>query len=219
MVTFIAAAFMLGFLHSFGPDHVAAVTAFTSTKRSAREAIMTGISWSAGHGGIVILAGVLATFADVVIPVSFERTAEMLAGVAVLVVGFRVLAGALAKRGNKIPHAHVHTHEHGETHVHFHTHTASHNHSHPFSVGLVHGLAGSGGVLVAIPVILANSTAGSVSYVTSFAFGSLVAMSLFAYGLFRLYSLGTKFVDFKKMQIATGLLSVVVGCVWVVRAI
>ena len=102
-------------------------------------------------------------------------------------------------------HSHVHTHEDGTTHSHPHDHdgrreeeeggdssTGHHSHSHvPYIIGCVHGLAGSGGLVVlalsAMPDAITSSAADAGALVplplllaSMFGAGSTIGMVLVA---------------------------------------
>lgn len=55
----MAAGAVLGAVHAFEADHVAAVSAFISREPRARHAMGHGVRWAAGHGAAVLLAGAL----------------------------------------------------------------------------------------------------------------------------------------------------------------
>lgn len=97
-------------------------------------------------------------------------------------------------------HQHGHSHEHGHddhAHDHGHTHEDGHlhltvggrevglTHSHAdgasFAVGVVHGLAGSGGVVVALAAA-APTSLGGAGFLLGFAVATVAAMGLAAWG-------------------------------------
>jgi ABC-type nickel/cobalt efflux system permease component RcnA len=94
------------------------------------------------------------------LPPRVEALAEALIGVVVFLLAVRLLVRW--RRGAFHVHAHVHD---GNAHVHVHTHAQAKTHEHThsvrtpaqaFGIGLVHGLAGSGGVAVLLVAAIAD---------------------------------------------------------------
>ncbi|HUH11649.1 MAG TPA: hypothetical protein VMK65_01010, partial [Longimicrobiales bacterium] len=56
-IPFLLSALLLGALHTFETDHMAAVGAFVARRPAPAAALGYGVRWAAGHGGIVVLAG------------------------------------------------------------------------------------------------------------------------------------------------------------------
>lgn len=74
---------------------------------------------------------------------------------------------------------HIHKHRHGEVeHVHLHSHKVRPDHEHlhrPFIIGVVHGLAGSAGILLLIMATLPSLAQGLV-FTLTFGMGSVLGM-------------------------------------------
>ena len=171
--------FLLGLRHALDVDHLAAVSTLVSTRRSLWSASLVGAVWGLGHTAALLLAalGVIALHAE--IPATLARGLELC--VALMLVGLGANLLRTLRRGGHV-HLHVHTHD-GHTHVHPHVHGpgAEDRHQHarvggrPFLVGLVHGLAGSAGLML---VVLATipSPALAFAYVAVFGVGSIGGM-------------------------------------------
>jgi len=113
-------------------------------------------------------------------------------------------------------HFHVHTHD-GNTHTHLHSHAEgpAHDHAHvPFSVGIVHGLAGSGALVVLTMSTMANAIDG-VLFIAFFGIGLIFAMSLIASALSLPSIFGGRVSSFIKpvFSAGAGLVSIVLGVV------
>jgi ABC-type nickel/cobalt efflux system permease component RcnA len=186
-----------GFTHAFETDHLLAVTNIVSQRDHIWSSIKDGIFWGLGHSSTIIFIGILMIMFKVGISEHsfhyFEAT-----------VGLMLIALAIYRlikffRGKKLViHKHDHEHEEGvhkHLHVHFvpeneqahahphvHVHTHSHTHKLAYGVGLVHGLAGSG-ALVIIAMAQIKSPAQGVLYLVIFSLGCIVGM-LTAAGLF-----------------------------------
>ena len=131
-----------------------------------------------------------------------------------------------ARRG---PHQHAHRHGDIE-HVHFHLHPphTSHDslrahlrHSHAsLWIGILHGMAGSGTVLVLAPAVFVADPLAYLGYILAFGLGSILSMSAFCAGLGSLANrLRSRAVTAGRWFAATaGGLGIAVGTIWLVRA-
>jgi ABC-type nickel/cobalt efflux system permease component RcnA len=176
----LSAAFALGVEHSFEPDHVVAVSTIVAQSKAITKSLLTGWLWGLGHTTVLLIAGILVLLFRVQFPPGISSSFELIVGVMLVILGIWTLSKL--KRGKF--HFHVHTHD-SKTHAHVHSHAEgpSHEHAHlPFSVGIVHGLAGSGAL-----VILAMSTMTGVIegvfFMVFFGAGLIFAMSLIASAL------------------------------------
>jgi len=155
-VVVVVVAFLLGLRHASDPDHLVAVsTLVAGTKeRASRAAAVLGAAWGLGHATTMLVFGVPVLVLQAYLPARVESVAEALIGAIIVALAVRLLVRW--RRGAF--HTHVHEHE-GSRHAHVHSHAATpaHGHAHElrtplqaYSIGLVHGLAGSAGVAVLI---------------------------------------------------------------------
>jgi len=180
----LAFGFVLGVRHAVEADHVAAVAAIVSERKSVLSSVLVGGLWGVGHtlsllaaGAAVVLLGVRPS----------ERTAlalEFCVGLMLVALG----ANALRKlaRGGRV-HLHVHRHggrEHAHPHVHDHPPEAgTHTHhglrldARSLAVGMVHGLAGSAALMLLV-VSTIGTPALALLYVLVFGVGSIGGMML-----------------------------------------
>lgn len=152
----IGVAFALGLRHASDPDHLVAVSTLAAgtRDRAARTAARLGAAWGLGHATTMLAFGIPVVVLRAFLPHVVERTAEALIGGIIVLLAVRLLVKW--RRGA----FHIHVHEHGgdrHAHVHSHARDGAHAHEHgvrspvqAFVIGLVHGLAGSGGVAVLI---------------------------------------------------------------------
>ncbi len=177
LAQFIAAALVLGALHSFGPDHLAAVSVFVSRRPDWRHAAGLGARWGMGHSAAILLLGGAVVLSGIRLPERFGAAAERVIGVVLIAIGISALW-----RAKKL-HAHVHTHE-GSTHWHVHSHASSPSHDHGhralFGIGMLHGLAGTGVLVAALPLAIEGSKASGLLYLAAFGVGTICSMALFA---------------------------------------
>jgi high-affinity nickel permease len=172
--------FFLGLRHALDVDHLAAVSTIVSQRRSIWRSALVGVVWGIGHTTslLVVAIAVIAFHAE--ISPALGRLLELGVAIMLMTLGVRLLATVL--RGGAI---HVHVHDHaGHTHVHPHVHAPDapgHDHgpSHrrPFLVGLVHGLAGSGALMLAVAATIADP-AIAIAYVVIIGVGSIGGMAI-----------------------------------------
>ncbi|HEX9614729.1 MAG TPA: urease accessory protein UreH, partial [Bacteroidota bacterium] len=152
----LLSGFILGMLHAFDADHLAAVTTFSSSQPDARKAAVFGLVWGLGHSITLLLFGLLVMTLRFAIPPLVESLAETAVGLILIAIGIWALRNVFH---HKSIHLHKHVHD-GVEHVHFHSHETGSDHRHRhsmFLVGAAHGLAGTASVLILIPVTLSQS--------------------------------------------------------------
>ncbi len=179
----LVSGFTLGALHAFDADHIAAVSALASRSNRTRSAVRLGVMWGLGHSLVLLAVGGTLTALGWTVPVMLQNGAEI--GVGFLLVGLGVWT-LWRVRQDWHPHVHHHAHD-GSDHVHVHTHPdggqMSHEHQHHhsmFAIGAAHGLAGTGAVVVLIPVALARSPMTAVLFLACFGIGTMAAMAVFS---------------------------------------
>ena len=177
--------FVLGLRHALDVDHLAAVSTIVSRRRGVWSSSLVGAVWGLGHTTSLVAVALVVIGLHAEIPPGVARGLEL--GVAAMLVGLGVNVLWTLRRGGRI---HVHGHDHdGRRHVHLHVHApvaddADHHHAvhagrRPFLVGLVHGLAGSAALMLAV-VATIPSPPLALCYVAVFGVGSvggMVAMS------------------------------------------
>ena len=174
-----------GFVHAFEADHLLAVSNIVSQRNSMRMSMKDGIFWGLGHTSTIFFIGILMIVFKAEISEQYFRYFESLVGL--MLVALAIYRMAKFFRAKKIIiHAHSHTHD-GEEHKHLHVHIGEknkhyHKHSLAYSVGLVHGLAGSG-ALILIAMSQMKSPLDGLFYLLIFGAGCVVGM-LVAAGLF-----------------------------------
>jgi ABC-type nickel/cobalt efflux system permease component RcnA len=192
-VVVILAAFALGLRHASDPDHLVAVSTLVAGTRegAARSAARLGAAWGAGHATTLLILGLPILFLRSYLPSEVESLAEALIGVVIVVLAVRLLVRW--RRGAFHVHRHRH-HGQSHMHVHSHAHAADHAHPHPvrtpwqaYSIGLVHGVAGSGAVSVMLIAAVPNRAVAALALVVLVA-GCALSMTVLSAAFGRLFT-------------------------------
>jgi len=175
-----------GFTHAFEADHLLAVSNIVSRRNNVWTSMKDGIFWGLGHASTICFIGILMILFKVGISEYYFHYFEATVGVMLIVLAIYRLIKFF--RSNKIiVHAHAHEHSGATPHKHLHVHvgkTNEHHHTHSlaYGVGLVHGLAGSG-ALILIAMAQMKTAADGLIYLMIFGGGCIIGM-LVAAGLF-----------------------------------
>jgi len=206
----------LGFTHALEADHLTAITHFVSMDPRPRSGVVFGFRWGIGHTiTVFLIASVVILFSlQLQEGGSVERTAEVIVGASLIGLGIWRL-WRLIKR----PHSHPHSHG-GITHEHPHTHLpgSGHVHAHaPTVLGLIHGMAGTAGVVAIVPVSMIPSKPLAFTYIILFCAGTTVAMSAYGWLAAHLYHrTGLRWQrGFKALVAATAVAGIVLGVIWI----
>lgn len=193
MLSILLLGFLIGLSHAIEPDHVAAVSALVSGKSDRRSILRHGVTWGIGHALILLVVGGGALLIKVAISPNVALGLEAIVGLMLIGLGGQVL---YRLRREKV---HFHQHSHGDNleHIHVHSHakdkgvhnTAAHRHRHPdpvlwrsLLVGMMHGLAGSAVIIVAVAATFGSALQG-IGYIAVFGAGSVAGMALVSVGL------------------------------------
>jgi ABC-type nickel/cobalt efflux system permease component RcnA len=184
---FLALGFAVGLAHALDADHVAAVAAMVGRGGSRLSIVARGAAWGIGHTAALFVICSVVLLLGLTISDRVGSALELVVGVMIVLLGVKVFWTLWRER------VHIHVHEHdGVRHFHAHSHrdepadhgASPHDHRHParallptLGVGLVHGAAGSAGLLVLI-VAGAGSTGEALLAFAVFGLGSLIGMTL-----------------------------------------
>lgn len=176
----LSVAFALGFLggfkHAFEPDHVIAVSTLLHKEPRLARALRMGMAWGAGHTttlfvGVFVISLLRVELSDKVIEYFELPVAFMLLGLGAytIYIAGEHLVTLRRHKHDGIPH--------------FHTGDHPHPHDFPlkrtgwqgYTIGMVHGLAGSGALLLLVAATL-PSLASSLVYALIFGTGSILGM-------------------------------------------
>lgn len=213
--------FAVGIQHVFEPDHIAAISTQISkskilqksVKQSLKESFtkssILGAAWGAGHTTTLILIGFLVYVLAIKIQKELFSGLEFGVGTMLVFLGITTILN----RSFMLKHKHPHQHQDGTIHFEEHSHTDSeHAHTHKsYFIGLVHGLAGSGSLVVLTASTLDNAWM-VLGFIAIFGMGSVIGMTLIG------SILGVPLVLVKKIKIiqkvfkyVSGIFSLLIG--------
>jgi len=190
LLTLLLFGCLIGMQHALEADHLAAVAALSEKRSSRRTLIIRGGVWGLGHTiTLLTICGVLLLLGESISTRS-EAFLELAVGAMIVLLGVNVLHKIWRKR----PHFHIHNHSDGASHMHLHTHAGenvphlenAHAHNHDdlglgraLVVGMMHGAAGSAGLLILAAT--ADSLPQAGAYVVAFGAGSIIGMATLSF--------------------------------------
>jgi high-affinity nickel-transport protein len=194
---------VLGIRHAADPDHVVAVGAITARTNRLLGAAWLGVVWGLGHTLTLFLAGVAIIVFNFTVPPRLGLSFEFAVALALVVVGLLNI--------NR-PHQHRDELESGPAREGIPALRA-------FTVGIVHGLAGSAAVALLILATVRDAW-WACGYLLVFGLGTLLGMALITIGLASPLAIaGQRWQSFGRwMRLATGTLSIVFGA-WLIYQI
>lgn len=183
----LAIAFVLGLRHASDPDHLVAVTALVAAdKGNTRAATRLGAWWGAGHALVLLLIGFPLIFAKSELPAWLESGAEKAVGVVILVLALRVMAKWLLGDYRASAHDHPDAQRTDVAHTarfrHLRRGDGDHRHvqvrtaHQAFGIGMLHGLAGTGAVVLLLIAALPGQVEAAAALAV-FAPMSVVSMA------------------------------------------
>lgn len=189
IITILGFGFMLGLKHAIEADHLAAVSTIVTQRKNAFTASLVGGLWGIGHTISLFAVGLIIILFHLEISEKLEKSLEFCVALMLIVLGVDALRKIVS--GGQI---HSHEHKHGQhSHSHPHSHEAEdahspdeiEQHSHepkavgirPVIVGMIHGLAGSGALMLLVLATISSPGVGLV-YILIFGLGSVGGMML-----------------------------------------
>ena len=184
LVVALLIALVLGLRHASDPDHLVAVTSLVAADGGdVRGAARLGAWWGAGHAGALMAIGIPLILFKSSMPAWLENGAEMAVGVVILLLALRIVvkwlhgdfrAGRHPHRREGAPASHRHL-RHGGEQEHRHRHVRTPQQA--LSIGLLHGLAGTGAVALLLIAALPGKLEAAAALAV-FAPMSAVSMTL-----------------------------------------
>ena len=160
-------AAIIGFSHAFEADHLVAVSNIVTKRNSLALAIKDGIFWGLGHTSTILVIGLIMIVGKATFLNGYFGYLEAGVGFMLILLGvFRLYQHFVARQKTDGP---------GWT---------GKEHHLAYSIGLVHGLAGSGALILLVMSKIPGNFY-SILYLLIFGLGSVAGM-LVAAGIFNL---------------------------------
>ncbi|HLM51492.1 MAG TPA: hypothetical protein VK279_13170 [Solirubrobacteraceae bacterium] len=175
----LGVAFLLGLRHASDPDHLVAVTSLVAAEDGdTRKAARLGAWWGIGHAGALAAIGIPLIAFKAELPAWLESGAEKAIGAVILALAARVIYKWA--RGDYRATAHAHDEGH-RTRRHLrrgdaHRHVKRRTPAQAVSIGLLHGLAGTGAVVLLLIAALPSRLEAGLA-LALFAPMSIVSMA------------------------------------------
>ncbi len=222
----LARPLIAGILHSFEPDHMSAVSVLAAEnaiqkKRMSLKTIFTASQWALGHSVTLLLFGAIALLFRAALHTFVERIsfwAEFSIGPIMIWLGVMAI-----RRNHKInammaDHKKIEAHEHlANNPIHLHGKTGEEIAMNPvnrsFWIGMLHGLAGTGGALTSALIISAATVSDAIIILIIESIGVVLSMAVYSYVLIFAMSrfIERNIVIFKWMNGIIGVISILVG--------
>ncbi len=211
----------IGLEHAFEPDHVAAVGTQVSKGRFAQKTTkqivksgaikssILGAMWGAGHTTTLVLVGFLVYALAINIEQQVFSGLEFTVGIMLVILAITTMLN----KKFRFKHRHPHQHKDGTIHYDAHDHSdTNHRHGHKsYLIGCIHGLAGSGS-LVVITAATLNNAAMVLSFILIFGIGSIIGMALVSGILGLPFALSSKAEKVHRiLRYAAGAFSLLIG--------
>ncbi|AZQ65470.1 hypothetical protein EI427_24985 [Flammeovirga pectinis] len=233
-LTNIIRPLMAGILHSFEPDHVTAVSvlatenAIKNEKTSAKN-VFKASQWALGHSVTLLLLGGIALIFKSTVEIfvkDISYYAELSVGPIMIWLGIVSI-----RRNHKLKemmkdHKKIEEHDHIDSNlIHLHGKQGEEIAMNPmnrsFWVGMLHGLAGTGGALTSALILSSSTLMDAIIILLVESIGIIIAMSVYSYALLSVLS---RFIEknlsiFKWMNGIAGLTSILLGFYWIFNSL
>lgn len=208
VVAALLAGGAIGVRHAFEADHVAAVATLVEEESDLVRSGFVGTSWGIGHSLPVATLGLAFFLLGIRLPEAVTGAFEAVVGFVLVALAIRLLLAAAGIRLRE--HAHDSETRHTHPHLSLGPFSLGSAHSHlderSFAVGILHGVAGSGGLVVLL-VAAAPSLTSAMAFLGAFSLLSIVTMGAVSLAWSR--ALGTAWTDL--FEVVAGLVGLVVG--------
>jgi high-affinity nickel permease len=182
LIVALGIAFVLGLRHASDPDHLVAVTSLVAADGGdTRRATKLGAWWGLGHAGALLAIGIPLILFKTELPASVESAAEKAIGVVILLLALRVIFKWV--RGDFRASAHRHLEGGHDRRRHLrredggeHRHTTVRSPAQAVGIGALHGLAGTGAVVLLLIATLPTQLEAALA-LSVFAPMSIVSMA------------------------------------------
>jgi hypothetical protein len=224
-----ADSLLLGIQHSFEPDHMAAVSVMASERKnnkiSLAKLLWQSSQWALGHSVTLLIFSAFALLLKSTLPLNLSTYAEIAVGPVMIWLGISAI-----RRNHKLKkimdvHRTIAEHEHTTNVLHIHgkqgEEISMNLLSRTFWVGMLHGLAGTGGACSVALVMASKDTFTAIGIIVLQSIGIIIAMT--TYSCVLAFSV-SRFIErnqiaFKLLNAIVGIFSIFIGLLWIYNAI
>lgn len=233
-ITSLVRPLMAGILHSFEPDHVTAVSVLATEnainkKKVDFKTVFKASQWAFGHSVTLLLFGGVALFFKSMATLFVHNIsfyAEWAVGPIMIWLGVVAIKRNHAINDMMKDHKKIDIHEHDISNpIHLHGTKGEEIAVNPmnksFWIGMLHGLAGTGGALTSA-LVLSSATIGDAILILAVeSLGIILAMGIYSYVLITVMSrfLERNLSIFKWMNGIAGVASALIGLLWTYNCI
>jgi high-affinity nickel permease len=174
-------ALLLGLRHASDPDHLVAVTSLVAAEDGdTRKAARLGAWWGIGHAAALVALGIPLIAFKTELPGWLEAGAEKAIGCVILVLASRVIVKWARGDYRATSHAHSDGHD-SRRHLrrgagHGHAHVKVRSSGQALTIGLLHGLGGTGAIVLLLIAALPSRLEAAAALAV-FAPMSIVSMA------------------------------------------
>lgn len=225
VLSLVAIGFTLGLVHALDADHVMAVSVLGNLRPGFGKTLRYCTNWALGHGGVLLVSGLLLFGLGVAIPAQMVQLAEIMVGLFLVSMGLLCFWRFRRERIRLVEHWHgdlQHRHWQVEGDRAHGSGQGSDRLGHtPVMVGVMHGFAGSAPALALVPVVAHGSLSSALAYLLLFSLGVVLAMLTFGLGFGAAQSyLNQQSVHLmNRLRHLIALCSVAVGGYWLSQAL
>lgn len=225
MYSLLIDSLLLGMQHSFEPDHMAAVSVLASEKSRYNTGfgrlIWRSSHWALGHSVTLILFSAFALLLRSAVPVNLSEWAEIAVGPVMVWLGWCAIRRNHRLKQLMRDHKRFEAHDHLTNALHVHgkqgEEIAMNPLSRSFWVGMLHGLAGTGGACAIALTLAAKDITTAVWIIVLQSVGIILAMT--TYSCVMAFTV-SRFIErnqlaFKMINAVVGLISIAVGILWI----
>jgi len=204
-------AAILGLRHATDPDHLSALLTLRLNRQQSSPHYL-GLFWGLGHAVTMIVVGIPLIFFLGELPTSVQSFLEFLVGLIIATLAATVLLRLLSISIDN----HDHYHD-GVIHEHPHVHDRLCSHHHrsnqgSFAIGLMHGAAGSAGVVALILSRMSSHWMASVSLIVIVVF-TTISMAFCSWVICRGFDRSERIINTRRLAVVGSALTLIFG-VW-----
>jgi hypothetical protein len=193
----LALGLLLGMRHALEPDHLAGLSTVVTRSRSGRESVLLGALWGVGHTSALLVFGGLLVLTGSLLSTGASAALELLVATMLVVLGARALRRAPQPEPAAGPQLQA----------------ASRVRT--LSIGLVHGLAGTG-ALTALVLAQLPTARLQILYMALFGVGSIGGMAAVSGFVGASLSAGALRKHRHLVEVTAGVVSVGCGLAWTI---